>query len=107
MVDRADRPRGELVATAVLPAFGADARTVRIVACGQPGLLLLLLLRDGRAVEPDVEPGTPLGPGLAGAVPPASCAVPPRPGDRLILAPGGVTEARGTDGASSIRRPGG
>ncbi|GAB2871599.1 PP2C family protein-serine/threonine phosphatase [Streptomyces deserti] len=97
VVDSADEPHGELFATAVLLAFAADARTVRIVACGHPGPLLL---RDGRAVELEVEPGTPLGLGLAEAAPPVASAVRLRPGDRLFLASDGVTEAR--DGAGAF-----
>lgn len=95
-VDSADDPHGELFATALLLDFSADARTVRVVACGQSGPLLL---RDGGARELDVEPGTPLGLGLAGAVPPEVVTVRLRPGDRLFLASDGVTEARDASGA--------
>ncbi|MGW0611479.1 PP2C family protein-serine/threonine phosphatase [Streptomyces sp. NPDC002788] len=90
-VDSADDLHAELFATAVLLDFSADARVLRIVACGQPGPLLL---RDGKAVELDVEPCTPLGLGLAGAAPPRVVSVRLRAGDRLFLASDGVTEAR-------------
>ncbi|MGC5038982.1 PP2C family protein-serine/threonine phosphatase [Streptomyces sp. DT190] len=95
-VDSADDPHTELFATAVLLDFSADARVVRIVACGQEGPLLI---RDGQVVELDVEPGTPLGLGLAGPVPPRVVSVPLRAGDRLFLASDGVTEARDAQGA--------
>ncbi|MFD8150795.1 PP2C family protein-serine/threonine phosphatase [Streptomyces sp. NPDC059720] len=95
-VDSADDPHAELFATALLLDFSADAGTVRIVACGQSGPLLL---RDGRAEELDVEPGTPLGLGLAEAAPPGVVTVRLRPGDRLFLASDGVTEARNASGA--------
>lgn len=94
-VDSAGDPHGELFATAVLMDFSADAWAVRIVACGQPGPLLL---RDGRVVELKVEPGLPLGLGLAEMSPPAVSAVPLRPDDRLFLASDGVFEARNEAG---------
>jgi hypothetical protein len=94
-VDSAGEPHAELFATAVLLDFSADARVVRIVACGQAGPLLL---RDGRAVELDVEPCTPLGLGLAEVTPPRVVSVRLRAGDRLFLASDGVTEARDADG---------
>ncbi|MEV8592722.1 PP2C family protein-serine/threonine phosphatase [Streptomyces sp. NPDC052012] len=96
MADAGGDPHAELFATAVLMDFSADARAVRIVACGQPGPLLL---RDGRVEELKVEPGVPLGLGLAETAPPAASAVPLRPGDRLFLASDGVFEARDSDGA--------
>jgi serine phosphatase RsbU (regulator of sigma subunit) len=95
-VDSADEPHAELFATAVLLDFAADARGVRIVACGQCGPLLI---RDGQVVELEVEPGTPLGLGLAEAAPPRVVSVRLRAGDRLFLASDGVTEARDADGA--------
>ena len=94
-MDSAGDPHAELFATAVLLDFSADARVVRIVACGQAGPLLL---RDGKAVELDVEPCTPLGLGLTGAAPPRVVSVPLRAGDRLFLASDGVTEARDAGG---------
>ncbi|MFE6523496.1 PP2C family protein-serine/threonine phosphatase [Streptomyces sp. NPDC057794] len=95
VVDSAAEPHAELFATAVLLDFSADARVVRIVACGQAGPLLL---RDGKVMALDVEPGTPLGLGLAEATPPRAVAMRLRAGDRLFLASDGVTEARDADG---------
>ncbi|WP_051804027.1 PP2C family protein-serine/threonine phosphatase [Streptomyces sp. NRRL S-474] len=95
-VDSAGEPHAELFATAALLDFSADGDVVRIVACGQSGPLLL---REGRAVELDVEPGTPLGLGLAEVVAPRVVSVRLRAGDRLFLASDGVTEARDSDGA--------
>ncbi|MDK1346677.1 PP2C family protein-serine/threonine phosphatase [Streptomyces sp. 378] len=94
-VDSAGEPHAELFATAVLLDFSADARLVRIVACGQAGPLLL---RGGRVVELDVEPCAPLGLSLTEAAPPRVVSVPLRAGDRLFLASDGVTEARDADG---------
>ncbi|WP_338784960.1 PP2C family protein-serine/threonine phosphatase [Streptomyces sp. DG1A-41] len=94
-VDSGGEPHAELFATAVLLDFSADARVVRIVACGQAGPLLL---RGGRAVELDVEPCTPLGLGLAEATAPRVVSVRLRAGDLLFLASDGVTEARDADG---------
>jgi hypothetical protein len=94
-VDSAGAPHAELFATAVLLDFSADAGVVRIVACGQSGPLLL---RDGRVVELDVEPCTPLGLGLAEATAPRVVPVRLRAGDRLFLASDGVTEARDAGG---------
>ncbi|MET9765503.1 PP2C family protein-serine/threonine phosphatase [Streptomyces sp. NPDC006372] len=96
VVDSAGEPHAELFATAVLMDFSADAGVVRIVACGQSGPLLL---RDGQVVELDVEPGTPLGLGLAEVTPPRVVSVRLRAGDRLFLASDGVTEARDAEGA--------
>lgn len=66
VVDSAAVRHSELFATAVVLEFGVGATAVRIVACGQPGPVLL---RDGRAVALDVPVGTPLGLGLADASP--------------------------------------
>ncbi|MDN0197844.1 PP2C family protein-serine/threonine phosphatase [Streptomyces sp. S.PNR 29] len=96
VTDSAGVPHAELFATAVLLEFSADARAVRIVACGHPGPLLL---RRGKAVELEIEPGAPLGLGLAEVARPSGATVPLRPGDRLFLASDGVTEARDTTGA--------
>jgi serine phosphatase RsbU (regulator of sigma subunit) len=96
VTDSAGVPHAELFATAVLLEFSGDARTVRIVACGHPGPLLL---RRGRPVELEIEPGAPLGLGLAGIAPPAGSTVSLWPGDRLFLASDGVTEARDARGA--------
>ncbi|CAM5303221.1 PPM-type phosphatase domain-containing protein OS=Streptomyces canus OX=58343 GN=AQI96_09390 PE=4 SV=1 [Streptomyces canus] len=94
-VDSAGVRHSELFATAVVLDFDVAARAVRIVACGQPGPVLL---RDGRAVELDVPVGTPLGLGLSGAAPLTGVTVPLRPGDRLFLASDGVWEARNAAG---------
>lgn len=95
-VDSAAVRHSELFATAVVLEFGSDAGTVRIVACGQPGPVLL---RDGRAVELDVPVGTPLGVGLSDTSPPTGVTVPLHPGDLLFLASDGVWEARNAAGA--------
>ncbi|MFR9793105.1 PP2C family protein-serine/threonine phosphatase [Streptomyces sp. MB22_4] len=94
-VDAAARPDGELFATAVLVEFPADARTVRVVACGHPAPVLL---REGDAREITLTPGTPLGIGLVGVDPPKEVTVPLEPGDRLLLASDGVWEARNRSG---------
>ncbi|WP_249126273.1 PP2C family protein-serine/threonine phosphatase [Streptomyces sp. A2-16] len=96
VVDSAAVRHSELFATAVVMEFGVGTGTVRIVACGQPGPVLL---RDGHAVELDVPVGTPLGLGLSDVAPPAGITVPLRPGDRLFLASDGVWEARNSAGA--------
>jgi serine phosphatase RsbU (regulator of sigma subunit) len=96
VVDSAAVRHSELFATAVVMEFGVGTGTVRIVACGQPGPVLL---RDGHAVELDVPVGTPLGLGLSDVAPPTGITVPLRPGDRLFLASDGVWEARNSAGA--------
>lgn len=96
VVDSAAVRHSELFATAVVLEFGAGDPAVRIVACGQPGPVLL---RDGRAVELDAPVGTPLGLGLSDGAYPAGLTVPLRPGDRLFLASDGVWEARDASGA--------
>ena len=96
MVDSAAVRHSELFATAVVLEFGGRAEAVRIVACGQPGPVLL---RDGLAVELDAPVGTPLGLGLSDGAYPAGLTVPLRPGDRLFLASDGVWEARNSAGA--------
>ncbi|MFJ3669443.1 PP2C family protein-serine/threonine phosphatase [Streptomyces sp. NPDC090106] len=95
VVDSADVAHAELFATAVLLDFAPDARSVRIVVCGCPAPLLL---RDGTAVELEVDAGVPLGLGLAGTGRPTGVTVPLRAGDRLFLASDGVSEARDTAG---------
>ncbi|MFJ9340871.1 PP2C family protein-serine/threonine phosphatase [Streptomyces sp. NPDC101733] len=85
-------PHPELFATAVLLEFPPGRDVVRIVSCGHPPVLLL---RDFEASEVQVEPGPPLGLGLAGPkAPPAVTELPLRPGDRLLAYTDGVTEAR-------------
>ncbi|MFJ9896204.1 PP2C family protein-serine/threonine phosphatase [Streptomyces sp. NPDC091280] len=96
VVDSARSPHAELFATAVLLEFSADARAVRIVACGHPAPVLL---RAGRVTEIDIVPWTPLGLGLADSGPLGAVTVPLLPGDRLFLASDGVWEARDTSGA--------
>ncbi|MEU0072750.1 PP2C family protein-serine/threonine phosphatase [Streptomyces sp. NPDC006332] len=96
LLDSAQTPDSELFATAVLLEFAADARAVRIVACGQSGPLLL---RRGRLVEIELAPQPPLGLGLPDGGPPAGLTVPLESGDLLFLASDGVTEARDAAGA--------
>lgn len=86
----------ELFATAVLLEFPPGQDLVRIVSCGHPPPLLV----RGSAVhavvveEVVVEPGPPLGLGVAGAAEPKAVELPLRAGDRLLLYTDGVTEAR-------------
>ncbi|MGW3106158.1 PP2C family protein-serine/threonine phosphatase [Streptomyces sp. NPDC001100] len=96
VVDSARSPHAELFATAVLLEFSADARAVRIVACGHPAPVVL---REGRVAEIDIVPWTPLGLGLADSGPLGAVTVPLLPGDRLFLASDGVWEARDASGA--------
>lgn len=96
LLDQSGVRHSELFATAVLLDFSPDAGAVRVVACGQPGPLLL---RDGRAFEPAVPVHHPLGLGLREAAPPVAFTVPLEPGDLLFLASDGVTEARDAGGA--------
>ncbi|MFD3699755.1 PP2C family protein-serine/threonine phosphatase [Streptomyces sp. NPDC058646] len=84
----------ELFVTAVLVEFPPGPPgpgLVRIVSCGHPPPLLL----SGTSVrELLVEPGPPLGLGLAGPDPSPVAEVRLAPGDRLLLYTDGVTEAR-------------
>ncbi|MEW2418228.1 PP2C family protein-serine/threonine phosphatase [Streptomyces sp. NPDC046866] len=85
----------ELFATALLLEFPPGLDLVRIVSCGHPPALLL----RGRSVsEVAVEPGPPLGLGLAGGAGAGVTGVPLRPGDRLLAVTDGVTEARDAAG---------
>lgn len=94
-VDSAAVRHAELFATGMLLEFSADARSVRVVACGHPAPVLL---RAGAALEVSVVPGPPLGIGVAGVGPPKEVTVPLGPGDRLFLASDGVWEARDAAG---------
>ncbi|WP_329386397.1 serine/threonine-protein phosphatase [Streptomyces sp. NBC_01351] len=85
----------ELFATALLVEFAPGLDLVRIVSCGHPPALRL---RGAAVEELVVEPGPPLGLGLAGPAPQAVTELPVRPGDRLLLHTDGVTEARDTAG---------
>ncbi|MGW7104427.1 PP2C family protein-serine/threonine phosphatase [Streptomyces sp. NPDC054838] len=85
----------ELFATAVLLEFPPDRDVVRIASCGHPPVLLL---RGFAAHELVVEPGPPLGLGLAGPAPAPLTEVPLLAGDRLLVHTDGVTEARDATG---------
>ncbi|MCY0939476.1 SpoIIE family protein phosphatase [Streptomyces sp. H34-S4] len=85
----------ELFATAVLLEFPPGLDLVRIVSCGHPPPLLL---RGFTVSEVDVDPGPPLGLGLAGPTPAAPAELPVIPGDRLVMYTDGVTEARDVAG---------
>ncbi|MCB5183452.1 PP2C family protein-serine/threonine phosphatase, partial [Streptomyces antimicrobicus] len=94
--DSAGVEHAELFATAVLLEFPPGLELVRIVSCGHPPALLL---RGFTVSQPPVEPGPPLGLGLAEAGVPAVAHVELRPGDRLLAYTDGVTEARDATGA--------
>jgi serine phosphatase RsbU (regulator of sigma subunit) len=96
VVDSAGTEHAELFATAVLLEFSPGADAVRLVSCGHPPPLLL---RAGKAVELDSEPGAPLGLGLFDIAPPLACTVRLERGDRLFLVSDGVTESRDKTGA--------
>ncbi|MEU9376422.1 PP2C family protein-serine/threonine phosphatase [Streptomyces sp. NPDC048255] len=85
----------ELFVTAVLLEFPPGRELVRIVSCGHPPALLL---RGTKVEEVAVEPGPPLGLGLAGPAPPTVAEVRLASGDRLLLYTDGVTEARDAAG---------
>lgn len=85
----------ELFATALLLEFPPALDQVRIVSCGHPPALLL---RASTVSEVAVEPGPPLGLGLAGADLAVVADVPLLPGDRLLAHTDGVTEARDAAG---------
>ncbi|MFI5665562.1 PP2C family protein-serine/threonine phosphatase [Streptomyces sp. NPDC051704] len=85
----------ELFATALLLEFPPGLDLVRIVSCGHPPALLL---RASTVSEPAVEPGPPLGLGLAGPALAVVTDVPLLPGDRLLAYTDGVTEARDAAG---------
>lgn len=96
VVDSAAVQNAELFATGMLLEFSADARTVRIMACGHPPPLLM---REGNATELAVAPGVPFGLGLDDVFPMDELSVELRPGDRLFLASDGILEARDETGA--------
>ncbi|WP_053785109.1 PP2C family protein-serine/threonine phosphatase [Streptomyces sp. XY332] len=85
----------ELFATALLLEFPPGLDLVRIVSCGHPPALLL---RAATVSEVAVEPGPPLGLGLAGADLAVVADVRLLPGDRLLVHTDGVTEARDAAG---------
>ncbi|MGW2588449.1 PP2C family protein-serine/threonine phosphatase [Streptomyces virginiae] len=85
----------ELFATAVLLEFPPGVDVVRIVSCGHPSALRV---RGSVVEEVIVEPGPPLGLGLAGPAPPKVTELVVRPGDQLLLHTDGVTEARDATG---------
>ncbi|MFF5702827.1 PP2C family protein-serine/threonine phosphatase [Streptomyces sp. NPDC012794] len=85
----------ELFATALLLEFPPGLPVVRVVSCGHPPALLL---RGFAVTEVAVEPGPPLGLGLAGPAGAVVAEVPLLPGDRLLAHTDGVTEARDAAG---------
>ncbi|MFJ3978300.1 PP2C family protein-serine/threonine phosphatase [Streptomyces sp. NPDC090021] len=85
----------ELFATAVLVEFPPGLDLVRFVSCGHPPALRL---RGAAVDEVPVEPGPPLGLGLAGLDPPKVVELPVLPGDRFLLHTDGATEARDAAG---------
>ncbi|MCX5608309.1 serine/threonine-protein phosphatase [Streptomyces sp. NBC_00047] len=91
--DAAAAPDGhpELFATALLLEFPPGLDLVRIVSCGHPPALRL---RGPVVDEVAVDPGPPLGLGLAGPAPPTVAELTVRAGDRFLLHTDGVTEAR-------------
>ncbi|WP_406367260.1 PP2C family protein-serine/threonine phosphatase [Streptomyces sp. NBC_01546] len=95
--DAAAAPDGhpELFATALLLEFPPGLDLVRIVSCGHPPALRL---RGPVVDEVAVDPGPPLGLGLAGPAPPTVAELTVRAGDRFLLHTDGVTEARDAAG---------
>ncbi|MEU9148302.1 PP2C family protein-serine/threonine phosphatase [Streptomyces sp. NPDC048349] len=95
--DAAAAPDGhpELFATALLLEFPPGLDLVRIVSCGHPPALRL---RGPAVEEVAVDPGPPLGLGLAGPAPPPVTELAVRTGDRFLLHTDGVTEARDATG---------
>ncbi|MFC9795387.1 PP2C family protein-serine/threonine phosphatase [Streptomyces sp. NPDC127584] len=96
VVDSAATEHAELFATAVLLDFVPHGREVRVLACGHPPPVLV----RGDAVRTlELDPGPPLGLGLADVLPGTAATVSLKPGDRLLLASDGVLEARDASGA--------
>ncbi|MER7763892.1 PP2C family protein-serine/threonine phosphatase [Streptomyces sp. NPDC097619] len=88
----------EVFATAVLlefPPGEPGERIVRVVSCGHPPVVRV---RGRRGTELVVEPGVPLGLGLAGLDPPPVAEVALEPEDLLLVHTDGVTEARDRSG---------
>ncbi|MFG3493819.1 PP2C family protein-serine/threonine phosphatase [Streptomyces sp. NPDC047928] len=86
----------ELFATAVLMEFPErPCDVVRVLSCGHPAPLLV---RDGGVREVALEPGPPLGLGLAEFRPPAPVTVSLASADVLFAHTDGVTEARDAGG---------
>ncbi|MET9800697.1 PP2C family protein-serine/threonine phosphatase [Streptomyces sp. NPDC006368] len=107
---RSDGDAGEVFATAVLMEFppGEGASVVRVLSCGHPAPLVV----DGDgAREVALEPGAPLGLGLAEYRPPPAVTVKLRPAEVLLAHTDGVTEARDAAGVfyplAERIRPGG
>ncbi|MFE1292967.1 PP2C family protein-serine/threonine phosphatase [Streptomyces sp. NPDC058751] len=96
VVDSASVDHAELFATALLLEFPPDTGRVRLVSCGHPAPLLL---RGGKVLEIDAEPGPPLGLGFFELSPPKVRTVELGPGDRLFMASDGVSEGRDATGA--------
>ncbi|MDX2562893.1 PP2C family protein-serine/threonine phosphatase [Streptomyces sp. TX20-6-3] len=96
VVDSARTEHAELFATAVLLDFAPHGREVRVLACGHPPPVLL---RGGAVSTLELDPGPPLGLGLADVMSGTAATVSLLPGDRLLLASDGVLEARDASGA--------
>lgn len=95
VVDSARTEHAELFATAVLLDFAPHGREVRVLACGHPPPVLL---RGATVHATELDPGPPLGLGLADVMPGTARTVSLMPGDRLVLASDGVLEARDATG---------
>ncbi|MEU7072445.1 PP2C family protein-serine/threonine phosphatase [Streptomyces narbonensis] len=96
VVDSARTEHAELFATAVLLDFTPQGREVRVLACGHPPPILL---RGGAVSTLELDPGPPLGLGLADVMSGTAATVALLGEDRLLLASDGVLEARDASGA--------